>query len=133
MDMTLEDIPVMCVVAEGGAAGARAAFDRIEAKLPSLRGRKFYGAYFPERNEYRACVTLEAGEDPARYGFERWVVPGGLYAREKMKDWMSRIPDIGKAFIAMADRERSRHDKIRPSLEFYRSQDELILLLPVRS
>jgi hypothetical protein len=131
-DVTLEDINVMCVIAEGGAAGARAAFDRLEAKLPSLRGRKFYGAYYPERGEYRACVTLEPGEDPATYGFDSWVIPGGRYVREKMKDWTTKIPEIGKAFVALADRERSRVDDTRPSLEFYRSEDELILLLPVR-
>lgn len=59
------------------------------------------------------------------------VIPGGLYLREKMKNWMSRIDEIGKTFVAMAEREKPRVDRSRPSVEFYRSQDELILLLPI--
>lgn len=61
------------------------------------------------------------------------VIPGGSYAREKMRDWAARIPDIGKTFTAMAEREKDRADDSRPSIEFYRSQDELLLLLPVRA
>jgi len=33
--------------------------------------------------------------------------------------------------MAMGERERQRVDSSRPSIEFYRSQDELILLLPI--
>lgn len=65
-------------------------------------------------------------------GLDTGVIPGGLYVREKMKDWSSRIPEIGRTFMAMVERERHRVDNSRPSIEFYRSQDELILLLPVR-
>lgn len=131
-DARLDDIEVMCVVADGGAAGAKNAFDRLEAKLPSTRGRKFYGAYYPTTDAYRACVTLQPGDDPAGWGFERWVIPGGLYVREKMENWMERVDEIGKTFVAMSERERARLDDSRPSIEFYRRQDELILLLPVR-
>ena len=59
------------------------------------------------------------------------VIPGGLYLREKMKNWTSRTDEIGKMFMAMGERERQRVDSSRPSIEFYRSQDELILLLPI--
>ena len=40
METTLNDIPMMCIVADGGPEGAREAFNRLESKLPSLRGRK---------------------------------------------------------------------------------------------
>ncbi len=68
MDVTIQDMEVMCVRAEGGPQGARDAFERLEAKLPSLRGRKFYGAY--HAGEYRACVALQPGDDSSVYGFE---------------------------------------------------------------
>lgn len=131
MEVTLNDVPVMYVLAEGGPAGAREAFNRLEGKLPSLRGRKFYGVFQPETGEYRACVAVEPGDSPEKIGLATAVIPGGLYLREKMKNWMSRIPDIGKTFAAMAERERHRADRSRPSIEFYRSQDELILLFPI--
>src|SRR5207245_2099201 len=65
MNMTeiqLEDISVMRVVAKGGPSGARAAFDEVESKLPSLRGRKFYGTY--HEGEYRASVAMNEGDTP---------------------------------------------------------------------
>jgi hypothetical protein len=43
METHLEDIPVMYLTAKGGSEGAQAAFTRLEAILPSLRGRKIYG------------------------------------------------------------------------------------------
>lgn len=132
MEEKLNDIPVMYLVAEGGTAGARDAFKRLEGKLPSLRGRKFYGTFQPVTGEYRACVALEPGDEPDRMGLTRGVIPGGLYAREKMKDWMSRIDDIGRTFTALSERQRDRVDTTRPSVEFYRSQNDLILLLPIR-
>jgi hypothetical protein len=131
MEATLSEIPMMYIVAEDGPAGARAAFNQLEGKLASLRGRKFYGTFQPVTGEYRACVAIESGDDPQRMGLATGVIPGGLYLREKMKNWMSRTDEIPKTFMAMAERERQRVDKSRPSVEFYRSQDELILLLPI--
>lgn len=131
MEVTLNDVPMMYLVAEGGPAGARDAFNKLEGKLPSLRGRKFYGTFQPATGEYRACVAIESGDDPPRMGLATGVIPGGLFLREKLKNWMNRIDEIGKTFIAMAEREKSRVDHSRPSVEFYRSQDELILLLPI--
>lgn len=129
MEATLSEIPMMYIVAEGGPAGAREAFTKLEGKLPSLRGRKFYGTYNVATGEYRACVAREPDDDPQRLGLATGVIQGGLYFREKMKNWASRTDEIGKTFMVMA--ERQRVDKNRPSVEFYRSQDELILLLPI--
>lgn len=65
MEVTLNDAPMMYLVAEGGPAGAKDAFNQLEGKLSSLRGRKFYGTFQPETGEYRACVALESGEIPS--------------------------------------------------------------------
>jgi hypothetical protein len=42
---TIELFEVHFVDAVGGPAGARDAFRRLEAYLPSLRGRRLYGLY----------------------------------------------------------------------------------------
>ena len=131
METTLSDISIMYIVADGGPKGAKEAFNRLESKFPSLRGRKFYGTFRQTTGEYRACVAREPGDDPQRLGLASDVIPGGLYLREKMKNWTSRTDEIGKMFMAMGERERQRVDSSRPSIEFYRSQDELILLLPI--
>ena len=127
MRVTLEDIKVMFVVATGGLEGAKEAFDRLEARLPSLKGRKFYGTYL--NGEYRAGVALQADDDPASLGLETWVIPGGAFARRKMTNWSARIPEIGETFQAMAAEYPA--DPTRPSVEFYRSLKELILFLPI--
>ncbi len=68
-------------------------------------------------------LRADGGPARARAAFEQ--------LEAKMTDWASRLPEIGNTFMAMADREKSRVDTTRPSIEFYRSQRELILFLPV--
>ena len=130
-EVVLDVVTVMYVKSESGVTGAKEAFDALESKLVSLRGRKFYGTYDPRTDEYRACVAVQSDDDPPQLGLPTWTVPGGVYVREKMKNWVTRIPDIGKTFVMMAERAGDRLDDSRPSVEFYRSQSELILLLPV--
>jgi hypothetical protein len=72
-------IPVMYVESATGLAGAAEAFRQLEARLPGLKRRKFYGGWTFER------MARECERDPSR-----------------------------------------------PSVEFYRSQKELVLLFPVK-
>jgi hypothetical protein len=127
MEFVLEDIVVMYVPAEGGPAGAGAAFDRLEAYLPGLKGRKFYGTL--HAGEYRACVALEDQDSPEVWGLPTWTIPGGPYVRQKLKNWTERVSEIGAIFDRLA--EENTADPDRPTVEYYRSQDELHLLLPV--
>jgi len=129
MIVTLDDVKVMFVVSPSGPLGAGEAFDRLEARLPSLKGRKFYGTLL--NGEYRACVALEAQDAPAAMGLQTWTIPGGAYARRKLERWSERLPEIGKTFEALAA-EYSR-DPTRPNVEFYRSQKELLLFMAVAS
>ena len=129
MLVTLEDVPVMFVVSPSGVQGAGEAFDGLEARLPSLKGRKFYGTLLD--GEYRACVALEAQDAPAAMSLRTWVIPGGVYARRKLERWSERLPEIGRIFGALAA-EHPR-DPARPNIEFYRSQKELLLFMAVKS
>ena len=125
-EIELEAISVMCVVAKDGPSGARAAFDELESKLPSLRGRKFYGTY--HEGEYRACVAVREGDDPSAMKLGTWIIPGGRYLRVKVDDWEQKVATLASVFESMA---RTRQvDRTRPSIEVYRSQRELLLLLP---
>lgn len=126
--VTLDDIDVMCVVAHGGPAGGPAAFAALEAPLGSLHGRRFYGTYMG--GEYRACVATEPTDDPDALGLHSWRIPGGLYERRRLLDWSAHLDEIARTFDEMAG--DSEHDAMRPSIEFYRSERELILLQPVR-
>jgi hypothetical protein len=126
---TRDPVTVMYVVSPNGTGGASGAFDRLEARLPSLKGRKFYGTML--NGEYRACVALEPGDSPAAMGLETWTIPGGAYVRRKLPDWPEHVEEIGQIFGALAA-EHPR-DPARPNVEFYRSQKELLLFMAVAS
>ena len=129
MEVSLDEIEVMYIVADNGPEDAEQAFNKLESHFSTLRGRKFYGIY--QSGEYRACVAIMPEDDPTSMGLETCIIPGGRYIRKKMKNWHEMVPDIEQNFIAMAKQYPS--DPERPSIEFYRSQKELILFLPVLS
>jgi hypothetical protein len=125
----LPEVPVIYVESATGLAGAAEAFDRLEAHFPSLRRRKFYGTFQPPSGPYRACVAIEPGDDVAALGLPTWTLPAGKYARAKVRNWKANLPEIGKTFGQMS--QEFEHDPARPSIEFYRSQKELLLFLPI--
>ena len=129
MVVTLDDVKVMYVASANGPQGAGEAFDSLEARLPSLKGRKFYGTLL--HGEYRACVAIEAPDAPAAMGLETWTIPGGAYVRRKLPDWPEHITEIGQIFGALA--AEHLRDPARPNVEFYRSQKELLLFMAVAS
>ena len=127
MQVVLADIPVMCIQAVGGLAGMAEAWVKLEAPLGSLRGRRFYGVYW--KGSYWACVAAATGDDSAECGFDSWVIPGGLYASAKLKDWAEHTDEIQPAVSALL--EANEVDSARPTIEFYRSQRELVLYVPI--
>lgn len=127
----MDQIRVMFVKAKAGTAGAKEAFDTLESKLSSLRGRRFYGAYDPLTREYRACVETIQDENAASLGLESWIIPGGKYMTRKVNDWHLKIRELPQMFEEMA--RSCEVDLTRPSLEHYRSERELILYLPIQA
>ena len=114
-------------------SGPAGAMSLLESKLPSLKGRKFYGAFrlLEDGEEYFACVERVAGDDPIRTGLDVGVLPGGLYARRKLNDWEEIIASgrLGGHFEELI--RTHAFDASRPEIEYYRSSSELHLLLPV--
>lgn len=130
----IKDIHVMFVRSENGPQGAAKAFGQLESKLGSLQGKKFYGVFYNRSTqEYLSCVELdESNPDPL--GFETTTIPGGRYSRTKIADWVGKEYTIGPTFSDLEKASTEACHKIdpkRPSIEFYRSQKELFLLLPV--
>jgi hypothetical protein len=127
-----EEIRVLRVRADMKAKGPPAAFDLLESKLPSLKGRKFYGTFQIINNteEYYACVEQINSDDPVKMKLDSGVIPGGIYARSKILHWQNKISLLPQLFKEMAEKHEGDHE--RPSLEFYRSMSELDLFLPVK-
>ncbi len=133
----ISDTPVMRVRADMKGKGPPAAFGLLESRLPTLRGRRFYAAIQPSPDggeEYWACVARVDADDPAKMQLETGVIPGGWYARRKVLDW-EKVVDEGRLpamFDDMVRAEEANFDPSRPSVEFYRSQEELLLMVPVK-
>ena len=126
----LPDIPVMYVAGQKGrpiAEQAPSAFQQLEACLPSLKQRRFYGVGLGD--EYRACVAIGPDDDPAARPHPRWTIPGGTYARQRIRDWAAHRDVIKPTFEAL--RARHRIDPARPWIEYYRSRRELLALVPI--
>ena len=105
------------------------AFQRLE-ELVGTRGRKFYGAFYPREQEYRACVVTQDGDDAAALGLEEGALPGGRYLRARLRGEPPTLYErIAPTFGELVS--QAAPDETRPSLEFYRRHDEVELLLPV--
>lgn len=116
---------------DSAADAAPQAFEELERKLGNLRGRKFYGAFFPREDEYRACVVETDEDDASELGLTEGALPGGRYAKTSLRGEPEEIyPRIAATFDEL--KGAVTHDPERPSLEFYRRQDEVILLLPIQ-
>jgi hypothetical protein len=128
------EISVLRVRADMQRGGPPAAFAALEAKLPTLQGRRFYGTFrgTPEGEEYLACVERLPSDDPSAMELETGSVPGGPYVRRKLQGSLGElIPELPRHFAEMV--AATAADPDRPSVEFYRSERELHLLLPVRA
>jgi hypothetical protein len=122
------EIAVQFVRVPDGLDEIRRAWNELEAVVP-LRGRHFYGAYDPVADDYRACVELREGDELVP-GLESGTLPGGRYLRARLRvDPPELYEGIKPTFDAMM--REAKPDESRPSLEHYRRQDELDLLLPI--
>jgi hypothetical protein len=137
MDSYVEraEVAVLRVLADMKGGGPAEAMQKLESKLPSIKGRKFYGVFriLPEGEEYFACVEKTAADDPVAMGLDEGRVPGGLYIRRKVFDW-SKVIAEGK--LPSISKDMVRHyevDRTRPEVEYYRSMTELHILIPVHS
>ena len=122
-------VPVMFKrVADEQAAISRGVAE-VEAAV-GLRGRKYYGAFDADGDEYRVCVQLREGDDPKALGLEVGMLPGGRYARVRLTGEPPEVYHlIGPTFERLS--HRPDRDRSRPGIEFYRRRDVIDLLLPV--
>lgn len=127
-------VAVARVKAEGGPETFKDAFDLLESRMASLRGRKMFGLFFPPTGEYFASVQLDE-EFPDDMGFERSTIPGGRYARRKIQGWSGKESNIKDWFDELAEEIKAGGhalDDERPDIEFYRSLTELIIFIPFK-
>jgi hypothetical protein len=128
--VTLQATTVMYVAGEKGrpiTEQAPLAMAALEAKLPSFKGRKFYGVALGD--EYRTCATIVAADDANALPHPTWTLPGGRHVRRRILDYERNLHLIGPTIEEL--RRRADADPSRPAIEFYRSQRELLVMVPV--
>ncbi len=123
----LKNVKVMYVTADS-MEKIKDAFNKLEAAMPSMKGRKFYGTFY--KGVYKACAAVRDDDDPSAIGLPTETIPGGKYVSGKMDNWQEQIGNIGNWFMDMT--KKVNWDESRPSIEFYRSMTELIMYLPVK-
>jgi len=128
-EILLNEIKVMYVKSESGPQGAGYAFTGLESKLPSIKGRKFYGLILDDGKTYLSSVAIADGDDPKALDCAVTSIPAGKYVKTKIWEWMDRLDEIYPTFRSLS--KKYKEDKCRPRIEFYRSQKELILLFPI--
>jgi ribosomal protein S24E len=79
--------------------------------------------------EYHAGLVPESEAEERSIGLPIIEVPAGLCVRRKLENWTEHTDQIGVMFDEMI-REFGM-DRSRPTMEYYRSVEEMHLLVPI--
>jgi len=111
--------------------GIQDAWDKLERPLLTLNRRKFYGIsrIIDGTIEYRTYVIPLDDFEPLRLGFNTFTIPSGWYATKKLIDWPKYKHTIKIIFEELSCKYSL--DNTRPHIEFYRSQKEVVLMIPI--
>lgn len=132
LSSTIVDFPgceLLVCQAKSFPDGIREAWQTLEGRLGSRRGRKFYGVTEPgERGlvYFAGVEPLDQGEVDS-LGFPVHRIEAGRFARVKLLDWPTRIDQIPRIFEELFE-THTPHPSHR-ALEYYRSQKELHLMM----
>jgi hypothetical protein len=108
--VVISEIPVMFVAGDRTwpiAEQAPVAFAKLEGKLATLRGRRFYGVVVD--GQYRACVAIRPEDHTDALPHPTWIIPGGRFARRKLPHWEQHPSSDRTHDAANARSGRSRH------------------------
>ncbi len=134
MQTTVIEQPALRLISAKAATfpeGTKDAFAAIESRLVTLRGRRMYGLVFSTQDglEYHAGLVPESESEEQQFGFPIIEIPAGLCVRTKLLDWSEHTDQIGPLIGQMI--AQFGIDPSRPTIEYYRSQRELHLLVPI--
>jgi hypothetical protein len=125
------DVTLVVCEANEFPAGIKDSWRRLKSKLKTLRGRRFYGLTYFEDGQlvYYAALEPLSEHEMQVLGFPTRPLKGGRYARVKLMDWNRHADEIPAIFEELM--ETYKKDPQGPTVEFYRSQYELYLMIPL--
>jgi len=126
----MDELDLMYIQATSFPEGVEEAWRKLESRLPTIKRRKFFGTsrLVGEKIEYRACVVPSDESEPSRLGLDTFTIPAGNYASKNLVDWTKQT-QIKTIFEELSSKYTV--DSSRPHIEFYRSQKELVLMVPI--
>lgn len=124
------DIRLFGVQAASFPDGVQQAWQDLHKRLPSTKGRNFYGISHGTANGkivYTACVEeIYDGEGEA-YGCKPFTLPQGEYMGEAIPDFMHQIEKIGAVFQALLARDD--YDPNGVCVEQYLNETDVVCML----
>ncbi len=126
------ELNLMCLKSLKGPLTAEQTFNLLENKLSTLKKKKFYGLSKLENDEltYLACVKIEEGDNTNAPRLLEVHVPRGNYIRERIVEWKENLGQI--PFLIDKVSADNLVDPDKYIIEFYRSEKELFLLIPIK-
>jgi predicted transcriptional regulator YdeE len=126
----MDELDLMYIQATSFPEGVEEAWRKLESRLPTIKRRKFFGTsrLVGEKIEYRACVVPSDESEPSRLGLDTFTIPAGNYASKNLVDWTKQT-QIKTIFEELSSKYTV--DSSRPHIEIYRSQKELVLMVPI--
>ena len=125
------NLNLMCLKSPKGLLTAEQTFDLLENNLSTLKKKKFYGLSKLENNKltYLACVKIEDSDNINVPGLQEVHLLKGKYVRERIVDWKKNLGQIPSIIDKVST--DNLVDPERYIIEFYRSEKELFLLIPI--
>lgn len=124
------DVNVITVTARSFPDGILDAFRKLEAVIPGVAQRVFYGISCPDEQGtiiYKAAVSEITDGEALNYGFEKFVITKGIYLVKTIQNWRKDIPAIGMAFEQLL--KSPELDLSFPCVECYNNMDEVACMV----
>ena len=95
-----KDVTVMCITAKSFPDGVLEAHQKLHGLVPPGNNRRYYGLSRPEKkvSTYHAAAEQLQNNEAGEFGLHTITIKKGSYISIKVRDFMSDLSSIGRAF-----------------------------------
>lgn len=128
-----KDVKVMCITAKSFPDGVLEAHQKLHALVPPGNNRRYYGLSRPEKGiiTYHAAAEQLKDNEAVQHNLHTITIKKGRYKSITIKDFMSDISSIGKAFEQLLQ-EPKKLDPEGYCVEEYISETDVICMVRLK-
>ena len=128
--ITLEPESVTVMTAKNELHQIKVGWPVFERRIGTLKGRKLYGYQYGPlgTGTYKFAATILPNDHMQE--FETMDSPDGLFSCIRLEG-LDRHDNIGHAFEALFEAYNDQVDTTRPSIEYYKDNNTVDVLLPI--